>query len=518
MTEIPLKATYGNLPRTPAIEHPSFKEYEAGLLAWQKRWPDHITVEERGRSLENHPIYMARVTDRTVSDDDKQALLLSAAHGAGEVSSVVGILHFLKWLLSEDPEAIRIRRGLIVITIPIIEVDTYISNRETGDEKTGNKAGVPIYNLNAWTWEGVPTGVHHPEAQAFWKMMEEYQPDAHFDIHGHPWCDVGMHESIGVSTPRIGRCFDPAIVAEVERAVDSAGYCTIREEIQAGRLCVACGEKELGVVADHYEVLPDETDHYKLMITPVMLSYHRYHSISFVCELYWMGSIMAACRRFAELGLETGFSEFFRGYPNNLVESRGSLLISAWGDTAARRRKSRVELWNRGRKSLALRMGGPVIMRDMTLASCATSREGARLVGSEGYEKFIANIQGDARFNAEALKSFLEEYPPTMFSRESQVFDQDYPPIQNGLAMRVGLQYSDAKLNEVRLNGHLLKESPTDGYLVHHNQGTMVQVNIPPDKVHDLHVVTIRYDSPQRPLQGFTAEDWVSEEQRIPVR
>ena len=130
-----------------------------------------------------------------------------------------------------------------------------------------------------------------------------------------------------------------------------------------------------------------------------------------------------------------------------------------------------------------------MILRDMTLASCATSREGARLVGNEGYENLIANIPGEARFNAETLKSFLEEYPPIMLARDFQVLDQDYQPIRNGLAMRVGLQYSDAKLKEVRPNGHLLKESPTDGYLVHHNQGTMVQVNIPPDKIHNLHVV-----------------------------
>ena len=75
-----------------------------------------------------------------------------------------GILHFLKWLLSEDSEEAQIRRGLILITIPIIEVDTYISNREPGDEKTWNKGEVPIYNLNAWTWEcfcelGLETGI-----------------------------------------------------------------------------------------------------------------------------------------------------------------------------------------------------------------------------------------------------------------------------------------------------------------------------------------------------------------------
>ena len=523
MTET-LHKLYGDLPRVPAMPYPSFEEYEAGLKEWQQRWPDRITVEARGRTLEGRAIYLARVTDRDVSDDDKQVLLLSASHGEQEVSSICGILHFLKWLLSEDPQAARLRRGLIVVAMPLVEVDTYIHNRETGDQLMQNKEGEKIYGH--LTWDGVSQGTNHPEAQAFCEMMEEYQPDAHFDIHGVAFRDFGMQESLDSGTPRISRCFDPTIVADIERALDEAGYPVIRDGVQAGRLCVACRAEELGPGAQSYLAMPEQTDASRLMITPVILSYHRYHSISFTCELFWMGSIMAACRRLAEIGLEVGYSEFFPGYPSNLVEHRNNLLISASGDTAARRRRSRVELWRRSRSGLRLQNGEPMVLKDTTLASCATTVQGQRLLGidpdtgaGEGRERFIANISDDGRFNAEALRSFLDDFPPTLFDQgtllphsgpvnASAARQNEYPPIQHGLAMRVCLLHAGDRVKEVRHNGHLLSESETDGYLVHHRQGTVVQVNIPPDKVHDLHVVTVRYDAGPRPPQGFAPEDW----------
>ena len=526
MTE-PLYDVYGDLPKVPGMQHPSFEEYEAGLLGWQKARPERITIEERGRTVEGRPIYMARVTDRTVADDDKQVLLLSASHGESEISSVCGILHFLKWLLSDDCVAERLRRGLVVITIPLLEADTYVSNREKGGMVYGNKKGRLIYHLNAWTWDGPPPEADHPEQQTFFEMMEECQPDAHFDLHGLPWRDLGMVENVDIATPRLGRCFDPAIPEEVSRAVDAAGYCAIRSEVQAGRRCVARNASELGTASHHFACMPDSLASFGMMINPTLMSFHRYHSVSFVAELFWMGSMVAACRRLAELGVERAPSEFFPGYRNNLVDASTHLLVSAWGDTAARRRKSRVELWNRS--GLCLQNGAPMVLSDTMLASCATTPEGQRLLGvdpetgnGEGREKFLENIKNDKRFNAAALRDFLGDFPPTMFAYSSAVNypkpgGADYSPIRNGLALRVCLQYADASVKEVRHNGHLLAESPTDGYMVHHRQGTAVQVNIPPQKVHDLHVVTIRYDAPKRPLQGFTADDWSSDAPRVPA-
>ena len=105
----PLYELYGDLPKVPAMPYPSFEEYGAGLRAWQERWPQRMTLETPGHTLEGRPIYLARVTDRTVPDDDKQIFLVNGNHSAGEISPVCGILHFLKWLLSDDPGAARLQ-------------------------------------------------------------------------------------------------------------------------------------------------------------------------------------------------------------------------------------------------------------------------------------------------------------------------------------------------------------------------------------------------------------------------
>ena len=523
----PLYELYGDLPKVPAMPYPSFEEYGAGLRAWQERWPQRMTLETPGHTLEGRPIYLARVTDRTVPDDDKQILLVNGNHSAGEISPVCGILHFLKWLLSDDPGAARLRRGLIVAAMPIIEVDAYVENREKDGQGCFSRGGGQLYG-GQWTWDGVSPESKHHEARVFSEVMEQLQPDAYLDLHGAPWRDVGMQESVGISFLRLNRCFDPSVVADIERALDAAGYGVIRPGTQAGRMCVATAAGELGKAAPHYDSLEEDwAQPYRTMVVPTMLAFHRYHTISMVGELMWMGAIVVACRRLAEIGMETGFSEFFPGYPNSLVACSTNLMISAWGKTAAQRRASRVELWRRG--NLALQNGVPIVLKDRMLASCAVTTEGKRLLldpatgKGEGREKFLANIENDSRFNAAALSEFFGDFPPTMFAYDpgldaEKACAEDNAPIRHGLAMRVCLQYRDARLQEVRHNGHLLEESTTDGYLVHHRQGTVVQVNIPPDKVHDLHVVTIRYEAAQRPIQGFATEDWRSEALRIPAR
>ena len=53
-----------------------------------------------------------------------------------------------------------------------------------------------------------------------------------------------------------------------------------------------------------------------------------------------------------------------------------------------------------------------------------------------------------------------------------------------------------------------MEPSDIDGYFVYHNPGTIVQVNIPPDKVEDFHVVTAVFDSAAERISGFHAQDW----------
>ena len=81
-------------------------------------------------------------------------------------------------------------------------------------------------------------------------------------------------------------------------------------------------------------------------------------------------------------------------------------------------------------------------------------------------------------------------------------------PIEHGLVIRLLVNDSKAKITEVRLDGHLLKESDTDGYTVRRSPETVVEIASPPAKVRDFHIASCFYDSPTKRRAGFRPEDW----------
>ncbi len=68
--------------------------------------------------------------------------------------------------------------------------------------------------------------------------------------------------------------------------------------------------------------------------------------------------------------------------------------------------------------------------------------------------------------------------------------------------------YNDAEVKEIRLDGHLLQESATDGYQLRRNPGTIVEIAIPPGKVREFHIASCFYESPTKRRSGFGPEDW----------
>lgn len=508
------------------MSQPSYEDYLSCLRDWERCFPGRMRVTECGRSSGGRPLVWGRITDQSVNDDEKQMVLLTCTHGEAEISGVCGILHFMKWLLYSE-EAASLRAGVCVAAMPIIHADTYELNQQDGGSRYGSLDGCELYGegQKSLTWSGVRPGISHPEAEALLAVMDEVQPDAHLDIHGTQSGEFGMRENVAVSRPRLDRCYDPSVPEALARAIDASGGCAIREELQGGHLDTAAPEEDIREVSHLYNHMPTEMHAARLMVTPVMLSYVRYHAVSMVAELGWMRSVVAACRRLVELGLEVQPEELFPGYRNHLLMPAFNLLACAWGETPGQRRRSRVELWQR--HGLAMQADTRVPPSRVAYGSCATTSEGLRLLGvdpktgrGEGVGRFLAMIERDERFNADALRTFFRDYPSDDFARlllynAPRIGSEDESPIRNGLALRLHLQHAEAKIEEVRLNGHLLGESATDGYLVKRCQGTAVHVSIPPGKVHDLHVVTIRYSAPERPVQGFSPEDRQSDTLRV---
>ena len=113
----------------------------------------------------------------------------------------------------------------------------------------------------------------------------------------------------------------------------------------------------------------------------------------------------------------------------------------------------------------------------------------------------LAKIEGEAAFDAPALKAILKAGPETIIRADRN--DNDFgpsadTPIEHGNRLpSFRISYQRPELLDLRLNGHLLAQSDTaDGYRSWFADGwTQVQVNLPPEKAKgaDLLVVTVLY-------------------------
>ncbi|MCA9023155.1 MAG: hypothetical protein KDA74_23565, partial [Planctomycetaceae bacterium] len=87
-------------------------------------------------------------------------------------------------------------------------------------------------------------------------------------------------------------------------------------------------------------------------------------------------------------------------------------------------------------------------------------------------------------------------------------------PLEHGISFQMRIPYPDPDLVDIRLNGHLLKKSATDGYLAWYADGfTHVQINVPPEKSKssDLYLITCLYNPKQTRTYGWKPPQSVME-------
>ncbi len=484
------------------IAHPSVVEIEEGFRDWAQRHPKRIQVETIGTSGEGRSLPMAKVTDFDVPDEDKQVVLLTVTH-ANELSAATGLLHLMKWLVGEDPKAARIREGIVTLVIPVVNPDGYTAwSERRADQWVCHKTIVGKTDpWSGWTKEGPVSPEKNPELVALFEVAEKYRPDAAFDVHGVWFHDQSMWESTDFSwTDRRVHSYCPDIPERMNRAAEAEGYLIVRPAEDSGRIRVTAPD-------------PDSPAHYYCTGANRSFAtflYDRYHTLALNCEAGYEGSVVARTRELLEIGLERWRNEPFVGYPVNQLGGWGSMTVSAWGDTAEKRRASRVELWKNADRmfySLVLHQSAHGKMA----AVCATNVPAAeKWIGDGGLPGVWDRLESHPRINAKYLKALTKgtlwervDYP-MWFNRENRSTD----PIEQGLAVRLYVPYPDAKLTDVRIDGRPVRESATDGYVARRNAGTIIQYNIPPGEVGDIHVVTCQYEANEKAPRGFRAADW----------
>lgn len=484
------------------IAHPSVAELEEGLRTWAEEYPERIQTETIGTSGEGRPLLMAQVTDFNTPNENKQVVLLTVTH-ADELSAMTGLLHLMKWLIGDDAKAGEIRKGIVTLVVPVVNPDGYAawSERRAGQWACHKTIVGKTDPWSGWTKDGPLSPETNPELVALFEIAEKYGPDASFDVHG-VWFDAqSMWESTDFSwTDKRVHCFCPDIPERMNRAAEAGGYLILRPAEDAGRTKVTSPDLDSPA---HYYCTGDKCSFATFL-------YGRYHTLALNCEAGYEGSVVARTRELLAIGLERWRNEPFTGYPVNQLGGWGSMTVSAWGDTAEKRRASRVELWRNADRmfySLVLHQSAHGKMA----AICATNVPATeKWIGDGRFPGVWDRLETHPRIDATYLKALSEgtlwervDYP-LWFNRENKTTE----PIEHGLAVRLYVPFPDAKLTDVRIDGRPASESATDGYVVRRNAGTIVQFNIPPGKVGDIHVVTCQYEANEKAPRGFRAADW----------
>ena len=183
------------------------------------------------------------------------------------------------------------------------------------------------------------------------------------------------------------------------------------------------------------------------------------------------------------------------GYPVDRVKSFIGHYVTAWGHTAAERRRSRVELWHRQAGFSQAMFYPQTDGRDTYIV--ATTQEAAELIDPNP-DRFVSNIGHLKGMGIDAVGAFVKAGPEIKLyvERGTTAAAAKSPPITHGIGFRLRIPYRKPELVDLRLNGHLLQQDPTDGYQSWFANGfTQVQISVPPEKAKTtaLFVVTCAY-------------------------
>lgn len=465
---------------------PAFEKVQGLLERWQRQHPDVMRLSVVTTSAQGRPVYAVWLTDPSASEDDKEHVLITALHAGVERSATTTVLCLIEWLLSGEPLARQILRSQVVVLMPVPHPDGYVA----GD--FGN-----IYS--GWTLEGVIDPEKMPEAMAVKRLMDDLQPEVHADIHGLSldFERYTMLENSGSSySNSSARCYHREVIRQMDEAALAEGFPSDWQESDAERIFWGSALDSMGTKL--WRGRP--------WVAPGIYCYNRYHTMLSLCEIGWERSGLLRHRRLLQIGLETWPGEYYPGYPTRVILSNNYHMLTAYGQSAAARRRSRVELWNKQRQ-ITIAMNDPMV-EGKILFACATSPSAAnKWLKGKTIKAFSAQLSEDPNINAAPIQRFLAGWPRGQNGPEAFLgcvggdAKKDAATIEHGISLRLRIFFSKAQITDLRLNGHPVAPGETNGFIQWRARGiTYVQINIPPErtKKEEVFVVTCEYDPCER--------------------
>lgn len=478
---------------------PSLEQIQDLLQEFGKQHPGKIQLSEAGKSVEGRPIPLAVLTDLSVSDEDKEHIFIPTLHSGIERSATTSAIYLIKWLLSDDPVAQESLRKQIIVCMPVVNPDGYLAGTFT------NKNGKDPYL--AWTLEGPTSPEETPELVAVQKIMDRYQPEVVSDLHG---LDLTIKDylMVEISGPAYSnsalRPYHHSIQLLMEEAAVEAGFPMDRAEQDAEKLF--WGPQLQSISHKLWLGRP--------RIYGAMYAYNKFHSIILTSECAWEKSAQVRQRRLLQIGNEVWPGERYSGYPTRVMLRNSFHLITAYGQTAAQRRKSRVELWDKI-QHFSHGMDNPQQLGKVTYVCCTSAEARKQWLPDTSLRGFAESIGSHPMINGEVIQKHLRRHADGegQWGKEAQIYlyGKNEPSdkkvvIENGLALRLRVPFSKATINALYLNGHPCEPSAIDGYEEWTARGFKhVQINIPPkkSKTQNLWVVTLDYDLQEKRTQGW---------------
>lgn len=486
----------------PAV-HPTFSQLENRLLEWEKAYPRIMTLRKLGATAQGRPLLAAVLTDPDSPADQKEHVLITALHCGAERSAATGIFYLMDWLLKGSPGAREILRGQVIAFMPVVNPDGYVSGslRNSHDRDS----------YKEWNREGPLYPEQMPEALAAKGLMDELQAELHADYHGTGMQFRGyiMAENSGAAYSNIAlKSYKHEIIRQMDQAALAEGYPSDQLEQDAERI----------YWGPELEALGPKLWSGRPLYYAATYGYEHYHTLIFANENAWERSSLLRHRRLLEIGQEIWPGEYYPGYPTRVIHKNELHFVTAYGETAAARRRSRVELWNK-QGQIVTGINNPQT-EGMVLFVCSTTgRAARRWLSDKSLPRFAQRIAEHGNIDAGPIRSALMDHPDAgaqfkahLLLMSGRADESELPPvaesepIENGLSLRLRIPYPKARISEVRVNGRSAPVSPREGYLSWVARGfTYVQVNIPPERSRkeDLFVVTCLYDPGEERVFGL---------------
>lgn len=482
-------------------------EYEGTLRFWKKQYPKWVTLQSRGISGQNMPVYLLKITDSSVPDTDKQVCLITTLHCGPERTGTTGAMAFAEWMLSDDPLAEETRRRQIMLIMPVINpLSLFHTDRWRNEYGVDPYAGLgskgKIWDVKTLT---VLKPEEAPELMAFLSVVDEYQPEVHADFHG-----TGLQE---YASDQLGarRTYHGQIMTEITGGAYS-NYALRPWDWRVTEAMIESGNAA-GFPSDRFEADAQRTFwgkelaplgkklwHGMPMFYSAHYAYAKYHTLTITQEVAWEQSVIERMKGLLRIGNNVWGEERQPGYPVNRMKHFVGHYVAAYGDKASERRQCRIELWSK-QSNLALGFMYPQTDGRESLV-CTTTAKAKKAVAVHGLEELHSNLQKQFGESAGNIEQFIKAGPEiklAMGTPNAQLLaakEGDDVKFENGVSFRLRLPYRKPFEIEVQLNGQVLKSSSSDGFESWFADGfTQVQVNVPPAKSKntELYFITCSY-------------------------